>query len=193
MRRYVFAMFVVSAAAHADDASDIIRRSIERDSTNFDRLKNYTYEARQETREFDGKGKLKKTEVETSEILILGGRQYERLIARDDKPLSEKNARKEQERMDKELAKREHESGTEKERHEKQRAEGRKFLREMTDAFELRIIGEESVSGKPAWVIDAQPRPDYRPKDSKAKGLMKVRAKVWVDKADYQWVKAKHR
>jgi hypothetical protein len=190
MRRFALAMLVVSAAARADDPTDIIRRSIERDSANFDRLKNYTYQAREEAREYDNKGKLKKTQVETSEILILGGRQYERLIARDDQPLSEKDARKEQGKMDKELAKREHESGTEKAKHEKRRAEERQFLRELTDAFDLRITGEEQVSGKPAWVIEAQPRTGYRPKDFRAKALMKVRGKVWVDKSDYQWVKA---
>ena len=182
-------VLLFSVVGRADDANSIILRSLDRDWANFERLKNYTYEERSETREYDKKGKLKSTEIETNEIMILGGRHYGRLIARDDKPLSEKQARKEQEKMDKELAKRQNMSAADKAKLEKERAEGRKFLREIPEAFTLRLAGTENISGKPAWVIEARPKPGYRPKQSKAKVLEKVRAKIWVDQAEYQWVK----
>jgi hypothetical protein len=186
----ILMLLLLAAVARADDAGDIVRRSLDRDLLNFERLKNYTYQERIEEREYDGKGKLKKTDIETSEILILGGRPYARQIARNDKPLSEKDARKEQEKVDKELAKRQNESSAEKAQHEKARAEQRKFMHEFTEAFNFRILAEENVSGKPAWKIEAEPKPGYRPQDSKAKIFLKVRGKVWIDQADYQWVKA---
>ena len=76
----------------AQDPVEIIRRSVDRDFNNFERLKNYTYQEREENRQFDADGKVKKTEIETREVLILGGRPYGRVIARDDKPLSGKRS-----------------------------------------------------------------------------------------------------
>jgi hypothetical protein len=181
---------VFTCLACAQDPVEIIRRSVDRDLYNFERLKNYTYQEREENREFDANGKVKKTEIETREILILGGRPYGRVVARNDKPLPEKDVRKEQERLDRALARAENESAAEKAKREKARAEGRKFLAELPDAYRFRLAGEEMVSGKPAWVIEADPKPEFRPKDIRSKILAKVRGKVWIDKAEYQWVKA---
>jgi len=171
------------------DAKEIIRKSIDRDLFNFDRLKDYTYTERDESRAYDMHGKLKKTEVETNEIFFLGGHDYARLVGRDDKPLSEKDARKEQEKLDKEIQKREHESAEEKAKIEKERREERKFLNEVPEAFNFQLVGEEEVSGKPAWVILAEPKPNYHIKDGRAKFITKLRGKVWIDKSEYQWVK----
>jgi hypothetical protein len=170
-------------------AMEIIRKSLDRDIANFEHLKNYTYQQREEDRQYGKDGKLKKTESETTEVLILAGRPYEKLIARNDKPLSERDAKKEQESMDKELAKRSQLSESDKQKLEKRRRENRKFLNEIPDAFTFRFAGEEEVSGKPAWVIEAEPRPNYRAKDLRAKILTKLRGKIWVDQAEYQWVK----
>lgn len=171
------------------DAAAIIHKSLERDFYNFNSVKDYTYVEREEDREYDGSGRLKKTESSTDEVLILAGRPYEKEIEKNDKPLSEKEARKEQEKMDRELAKREHMSASDRAKVEKEREEERTYLREIPDAFMFRLLGEESVSGKPAWVIQADPKPGYSPKDSKAKVLTKIRGKIWIDQGEYHWVK----
>ncbi|MBZ5605863.1 MAG: hypothetical protein LAO79_26490 [Acidobacteriia bacterium] len=188
MRRLAIALFAV-LPAYPQDALEIVRKSLDRDIANFEHLKNYTYQQREEDREYDKAGALKKTESETTEVLILGGRPYEKRIARDDKPLSEKDARKEQEEMDKEVAKRSNLSESEKQKLEKRRLENRKFLREIPDAFSFRLVGTEPVSGKPTWVIDATPKPGFRAKDIRAKILSKMRGRIWVDQGEYQWVK----
>jgi hypothetical protein len=179
----------VSQSTPNPDADAIIRKSVARDFFNFDSIKNYTYAEREEDREYDGNGTLKKTESETDEVLILGGRPYEKRVAKNDKPLSEGDARHEQDKMDKELAKREHMSDADRAKVEKEREEERAYLREIPDAFSFRLLGEEEISGKPAWIIQADPKPGYRPKDSKAKLLAKVRGKIWIDRGEYHWVK----
>ena len=171
------------------DPTEIIRRSVDHDMINFEHLKNYTYAERDERRAYDKQGKLKKTEIETYEVLILGGRDYERLIGHDDKPLPEREARREQGKMDKELARREHESVADKAKREKERQEERRFLNEVPEAFTFHLVGEEAVSGKSAWVITADPRTDYKPKDRRARLITKLRGKIWIDKGEYQWVK----
>ncbi len=177
------------AAGAKPDADAIVRKSLERDFYNFNSVKDYTYVQREEDREYDGSGKLKKTESSTEEVLILAGRPYEKEIAKNDKPLPEHEARKEQEKMDKELVKREHMSASDRAKVEKEREEERAYLREIPDAFRFRLGGEESVSGQPAWVIEAEPKPGYQPKDSKAKVLGKVRGKFWITQRDNRWVK----
>jgi hypothetical protein len=181
---------LIASAALAKDANDIIRRATDRDFTNFENRKNYTYQERTELRQYDGKGKLSKTDVETSEILILESQPYERLVARNDKPLSEKDAAKEQRKMDKEVEKRRQQSASEKAKLNKERLEEKKYLREFTEAFDFKVVGEEAVSGKPAWILSVTPKPGYKPRDSQAKMFTKLRGKVWIDKGEYHWVKA---
>jgi hypothetical protein len=187
--RFTILLLIASAAA-AQDANEIIRRATDRDFTNFETRKNYTYQERTEVREYNTQGKLTKTDVQTVEILILEGQPYEKLIARNDKPLSEKDAKKEERKMDGEVDKRKHQTSKEKARLDKERMEEKKYLREFTEAFDFKVIGEEPVSGKPAWVISVNPKPGYRPKESDAKVFTKLRGKVWIDKAEYHWVKA---
>jgi hypothetical protein len=183
-------LLLVVSTAFAQDANEIIRRATDRDFTNFENRKNYTYQERTELRQYDGKGKLSKTDVETNEILILEGQPYEKLIARNDKPLSDKDAAKEQRKLDKEVEKRRHQSASEKAKLDKERLEEQKYIREFTEAFEFRVLGEEPVSGKPAWILSVTPKPGYRAKDSQAKMFAKLRGKVWIDKTEYHWVKA---
>jgi hypothetical protein len=59
---------------------------------------------------------------------MLAGRPYRRLIALNGKPLPEALARKEQEKMDREFAQRQHELAFDKAKREKKDAEDRKFL-----------------------------------------------------------------
>jgi hypothetical protein len=181
----------VTLPAYGQDPAEIIRKSLEHDRINFDSRKNYTYQSREENREFDKNGKVTKTEVEGYDIQVIGGRPYERLVMRDDKPLSPKDEKKEQEKLDKEAAKRAHDTSAERAKNEKERAEERRFLSEIPNAFTLRLLPVENVSGKPAWVITADPRPGYKPPSFPHSNLLtKVRAKIWVDQAEYQWVKA---
>jgi hypothetical protein len=188
MRSSIF--LLLASVVWAQDATEVIKRASDRDFTNFENRKNYTYQERTEFRQYNGKGKLSKTEIETHEILILGGQPYEKLIARNDKPLSEKDARKEQKKLDNEVEKRKRQSAAEKAKLEKERLEEQKYLREFVEAFDFKIVAEDLVSGKPCWVISVNPKPGYKPKESEAKMFTKLRGKVWIDKEQYHWVKA---
>lgn len=186
----MLAIVMVAMPVWAQDPTEILRKSVDRDAYNYERLKNYTFLERNEERRYDTNGKLKLQEIETYEILILLGRPYGRLVERDDKPLPEKDATKEQQKMDKELESRRRESESAKAGQDKERAEQRRFLREVPDAFNLTLKGTETLDGRPVWVIDAEPKPGYRPKAKRADLLTKIRGTIWVDQQDYQWVKA---
>lgn len=164
-----------------------------RDLENDKKRKDYTYIQREEQHTLDGKGRVKKTEIRTSEVLIIYGEQIERLIAKDDKPLSEKDSAKEDERIQKIIDKRKNESEADRrkrlKKQEQEREEDRKFASEVSDAYNFRLIGSEMMNGRDAYVIDAEPRPGFQPHSRAAQVLPKIRGRIWIDKGEHQWVK----
>ncbi|MGD0183229.1 MAG: hypothetical protein ABSC15_25755, partial [Terriglobales bacterium] len=157
------------------------------------RQRDYTYIQREEENHLDGKGQVKSTETKTSELLEIYGEQVERLIAKDDKPLPEKDARKEEEKIQKVIDKRKNESEEERDKREKKeekdREQDRQFVREVADAYNFTFVGIESLSGRDAYVIDGEPRRGYEPHLKEAKILPKFRFRAWIDKDESQWKK----
>ena len=188
--RLLWTTIALLSVASAQNATDIVRRSVERDAVNFQRFRNYTFqESTLETR-YDRRGGVRSAKRETVEILMLAGRPYTRLIARDGTPLAAKEERKEQEKLDKELAKRLKDPAKQLAEFEKERAGDRRFFQEIPDAFDLTLLGEEKIDGLAVWKIRAEPRSGYKPREKRANVFQKVRATLWIDQAEYQWVKA---
>jgi len=171
----------------------LIREAAEKDVQNDKKQRDYTYVQREEEHQLNGNGAVKSTESHTREVIFVYEEPIERLIAKDDKPLSEKDAAKEEERIQKIIDKRKNESATDRkkriEKEEKDREEGREFVKEIADAYNFRMTGSETVDGRDSYVIDAEPRPGYEPHMKNAKFLPKFRFRVWVDKQEKQWVK----
>jgi hypothetical protein len=171
----------------------LIREASEHDIENEKKQRDYTYIEREEQHKLDGKGQTKSVESKTHEIMVLYNEPVERLIAKDDKPLSAKDAAKEDERIQKIIDKRKNESeGDRKKRLEKEQKEledNRQFIREVNQAYNFKQVAVESVNGRDAWVIDAEPRPGFEPHRKEAKVLPKFRFRVWIDQADKEWVK----
>jgi len=176
-----------------DDARGIIRKSVELDQANWQRMKDYTWIARQTDRSLDSSGEVKAEKSETWETVVVYGEPHRRMLERNGKPLSAEDQRKEQEKLDKAVAKRERESPEQRQRreaeYEKGREKDREFLREVPDLFDFQMLGDQKIDGHDVWVISATPKPDARPKGRDAKALLKIRAKVWLDKREYQWVR----
>jgi len=171
----------------------LLQQAEEKDLENDKRQRDYTYVERQVEHKLDGNGNVKKSEVRTSEILEIYGEGVERLIAKDDKPLSAEEAKKEDDKIQKIIDKRKRESEEDRrkrlEKEEKAREEDRKFVLEVADAFNFRLIGPEVLDGRDTWVLEGEPRPGYEPRQRGAKILSKFKGRVWIDRADAQWVK----
>ena len=154
---------------------------------------NYTYIERQVENKLDKSGDTKSSEVKTYEILEIYGEQVQRLISKNDKPLDAKDAAKEEEKIQKIIDKRKNESDDERrkreEKEEKQREDDRKFVTEIADAYDFKLVGSEAVNGRQAWVIDGEPRPGFQPHMKEAKFLPKFHGRVWIDQDDLQLAK----
>jgi hypothetical protein len=180
-------------SAQTPDPLEIVRRSVEQDRLNFRRANDYSYVQHTEQRELDEQGRVRKVESRTFDVIVIDGEPYQKLIARNGKPLGEAEARKEQEKLDRELARRRNEDPARRSRRlseeEKRRMEGREFAREIPEAFRFRLAGEDRLEGRPVWIIDAEPKPGYRGKAKRADLLSKFRGRLWIDPQDYQWVR----
>jgi hypothetical protein len=176
-----------------DQIRELIRQTAEKDMENDKRQRDYTYIQREEEHKLDGKGQVKSMETKTSEIMELYGEPVERLVAKDDKPLSDKDARKEEEKIQKVIDKRKNESEEDRKKREakeeKEREENRQFVREVADAYDFRLAGIESLAGRDTYVIDGEPKPGYQAHLKEAKILPKFRFRAWIDKDESQWKK----
>ena len=191
--RLLLLALALPAVLSAQDPLEIIRRATELDRRDTEISRSYTYLEHQEQHDLDAGGKLKKTESETFDVTLLEGSPYRRLVARNDKPLSPKDQRKEEEKLQKSIADRRKETPEERERRvaewARKRQKQREPLKELPEAFTFKLAGEEALNGSDAFVIDAAPKPGYHPKSPSTAFFPKIKLRLWIDKKDYQWVK----
>ena len=181
-------------SAEDNAALEIVRRCMTKDQTNWQLARNYTYLKRSEEKELDSNGGVKSTETKTVDVSILYGERYRRLVRKNDQPLGPGDEEKEQAKLNKFIQERQNESEQEKAKRlakvERERQKQREFLREVPDAFVFKQLADGVVDGRPVFVIEGTPKPNYSPQLDEAKILKRVRAKFWIDKSEYQWIKA---
>jgi hypothetical protein len=187
------ALSPASATLSREQIQDLIRKVAEKDDENDKRQRDYTYVERLEEHKLNGKGEVTSTEVRTYDVMQIYREQSRRLTSKNDKPLSSKDAAKEDEKIQKLIDKRKNESEAQREKRlkqeEKEREEDRQFVKEVADAYNFTLAGVEQLDGRETYVIDGDPRPGFEPKRKEAKVLPKFRFRVWIDRAENQWVK----
>lgn len=186
----------LTAALHAQilDPREIVRRSVEAEIENGKKIRNYTFIERNEERELNDRNQVKSQQSKTYDVTMLDGSSYRRLIERDDQPLAAKEASKEQDKLHRSIEERRNESQSQRERrmaeYEKRPGRDREMLREIPNAFDFKILGEEALNDRPAYIIEGTPHAGYRPVSSEARLVLpKLKLKVWIDKADLTWVR----
>jgi hypothetical protein len=104
-------LVIVTAAALAanppaiPDAATMLRE-VEAHQKQLDKAReDYTFRSVQTTRELDSKGNTKKIETEEHEVFFVNGNEIEKLVRKNGKELTTDQARKEQERVNKEVMK----------------------------------------------------------------------------------------
>jgi len=180
---------LVMVSAHAQDAREIVRQSVSKDMRNWPLARNYTYVERSTTSELDKRGKVKKSQSETAEVIMLCGAPYRRVIERRGAPLAGKDEQRQESRIDKLSAEDSKDCAKRQAAVEKRQRKNREFMNDIPDAFSFKLLGIEKVDGKDAYAIAAEPRPEYRSPNGRGKFLAKMHGKIWIDKAELQWVK----
>jgi hypothetical protein len=177
----------------AADPKEIVRLALQRNAHNDEISRQYTYLQRNDVRALDGAGKVRHRDLQTTDVTLLEGSPYRRVVARDDKPLPPQEEKKQQEQLKRNNDQRRAETPAQRQQRiadwERKRNRERENLKEVADAFDFRLAGEEQIEGVPVWVIDGTPHPGYKPKSKEASYFPKVKGRMWVAKADYTPVK----
>lgn len=184
------------AALFAADPNplDIVRQSVTAATENTKRARNYTFIQRTEERELGPKGEIKSKRSKTFDVTMLGGSSYRRLIQVDDRPLPADDEKREQDNLRKSIEDRRRETDEQRAarvaEYEKRPGRNRAMLKEIPEAFDFRLRGEEVVNARPAYVIEATPRAGYRPSNAEARMFLpNLKATLWIDKSDLNWVR----
>jgi hypothetical protein len=183
-------VFGLAPFLFATDPREIVRQAVERNERNSQAADNYTFLQRLQIRELDRSGEVRSQRIQTWDVTFLEGSPYKRLVARDDRPLSAAEQRIEEERLRRCADERKRETPEQRQRrlaewrHHEERQ--RQPLRELPDAFDFTLAGEEEYNGRPAYRIEAVPKAGYKPKSEFAAFFPKVKVHAWIDKDDLQ-------
>ncbi len=129
-------------------------------------------------------------EISISEIAPLEGTPFERLLRKDNQPLTPEAQYREEHRYNKAVHERESETPEQRQARIAKYENDRAFIRDIPAAYDFKLLGEESVEGRPAWVIQMTPRSGFVPTQPHAIMLRHIAGKLWIDKEDIQWAKA---
>ena len=158
--------FVARCAFCADPSPrDLVSQSIANYEKDWRAALDFTYMERDITKDNLGRSKT----VELSQVNVLDGTPYSRLIAKDGHPLDLEEERKEDEKYRKVLAAREEETPEQHARRIGKYEEERRFLNEIPAAFNMKLLGHETLNGRANYVIALIPRQDYVPKSRNAR------------------------
>jgi hypothetical protein len=167
------------------DARQIVGLSITATERSWQARNHYTYVERDEDRRLDSLGQVKSENVDVTRMTIVNGTRFEQLMERN----GQRPTAKEQKKSDEDLDKLMHETPAEETARLRKDQENRSFLRDLLEAFDFHLIGEEVVGGRPAYVLQATPHAGYHAHGKYGKMLSKVEGKLWVDKQDFGWIK----
>jgi hypothetical protein len=169
-------LFLASAASAQTGAREIVRQAMVNFEKDARTSLRYSY---LQTDDDKNKG------VTVSLVTAIHGTPYERVVSRNGEPLTGEREMKEQQKYEKTIAEREHETPEQRAKRLRSYTEDNKYLEEALDAFDYRLLPSDGSN----YVLECTPRPGYEPRNMKAKIFTKVEAKAWIDKQDLRLVK----
>jgi len=183
-RLFLIAIICIPAAYGQIDPKTLVRQSIENYERDWRAAMAWAYTQTTVTTAEDAR------EIEVLEVAPLDGTPYDRVIMKNGRKLTPEEQRKEDRKYRKALKQRESESPAEREARIRKYENERAFIKDIPNAYTFEVLGEEVVNGRPAWIIEMTPRPDFTPTTPHASMLQHIEGKLWIDKKDVRWAKA---
>jgi len=179
--------FIANSGYCADlNPRELVAQSISNYDKDWSAALDFTYTEHEVTK--DSAGRPKTTEI--SQVSVLNGTPYSRLIGKNGHPLTGEEARRENEKYQKTLSLRDHETPEQRVRRVNKYAEERRFLHEIPNAFNMKLLGHETLAGRSNYVIALTPKPGYVPQSKNARMFSDIEGKLWMDEHDLRWTQA---
>jgi hypothetical protein len=169
--------FAANEPAALPDAATMLRE-VEAHQKQLDKLReNYTFRAVQTTHQLDSSGKTKKVETEEHEVFFVNGHRVQKLVRKDGKDLTPDQARKEQDRVNKEVLKISQPGYTNPDKDEITVA---RLLQIVTFSKPRRV----RLNGRDTVAFDFNGDEHARTHGRDEEALKKVSGTIWIDEAD---------
>jgi hypothetical protein len=171
------AAFGASEPAALPDAATMLRE-VEAHQKQLDKIReNYTFRSVQTTRQLDGSGNTKKVETEEHEVFFVNGERVQKLVRKDGKDLTPDQARKEQDRVNKEVLKI---SKPGYSNPDKDEITVSRLLQIVTFSRPRRV----QLNGRDTIAFDFAGDPHAKTHGRGEDALKKVSGTIWIDEAD---------
>ena len=152
---------------------------------------NYTGRRAVEETQYDASGKVSKLERREETFFYLDGEEISTLVAKDGKPLSDEEQRKENEKTQKRIAKVQEEKQHQEKKEEKAKQEGKEQKADKdSDDPDIEVFlracqfvnpRRERFRGQDVLVFDFEGNPEYKPKKLEERLAQQLAGVVWVD------------
>ncbi len=164
------------AAAPLPDAQDLKRRVMASMKASEKALENYSCTVTEGSDELNANGSVKKHQSDVEEQFFVNGIEIDHTLEKDEKPLTGAAAKKEQQRVDKEV-KKYSDPGQASKSKEKDEKELDIFLR----ALDLSHGQRELRNGRSTLVYDLSGDPAFHPKKIEERFAEALNGRIWVD------------
>ncbi len=194
--RSAAALFCIVSAAQGSfpNGHELMTKSLAAGERNEEMLRSYVRRTQSVLRQLASDGSLKEEETRIHDDTVVDGYHVRTLVEKNGKPLAGSDKEKENARVSKLIGLRTHATSKARDQRlqeaQQEREKDRRFTREILDAFDFTVIGQETINGRNAWVVDAVPHPGYQPKEMRSQMFTRLKGRVWVDQEDSIWVKA---
>src|SRR5258706_5876241 len=115
----------------------------------------------------------------TFAVHMLFGSPYRELITVNGQPLPADKRNQEKSKLEKEIERRKRESPADRAKRvaqfQKEQNRDLRFLEEFLHAFNFKLLGDEQLGQHRVYVIEATPRPGYKPRDKETAALTGMR------------------
>jgi hypothetical protein len=135
----------------------------------------------------DAAGRPKTTEV--SQVTVLDGTPYTRLIGKNGHALTADESLKEDEKYQKAVSIRDRETAEQRSHRIGKYEEERAFLHEIPDAFDIRLRGHETIAGRANYVLELTPKAGFVARSRNGRMFGDIEGKLWIDQQDLRWTK----
>jgi hypothetical protein len=171
------------SANSQQDVANIIQRASEASERDWDAVPEFDNTERDRNKDGD----------KTYADIMIDGSPYERLIAVNGHPLDSAKQKEEQEKYEKAVTERQHESADKRfqriAKYQADRKRDHTLMQQMTAAFDFHLAGKRRLNGYSVYVLKATPRKGYKPPDRDSEVLTGMEGTMWIDQKTFQWVK----
>ena len=170
----------------AQIASNVVARS------KWERTQNttaqFTFGKLRVLEEFDSNGKVTDRKQSRQEWFPINGTPFARTVEKNGKPLTDKERKAEEERAAAVRAGKKPARSPDATKRDKEW----QLTDEMLARYTFKVTGQETVRGRPAWVVEFEPRSKDLPVNKLPDRVAnKVAGKVWVDAEDWELARLK--